>query len=78
MTACIATHVIDILDHSENMARSHIRIMSVTVIFIAFRLLKVGRIIHERFGILVMTLYHVIFDIIMWLTVYIIFWLPYG
>lgn len=47
LAACTATHIADILNHSETLARAHIRLMSVTVVFIALRLLKVGRLISE-------------------------------
>jgi hypothetical protein len=60
------------------MARVHIRLMSITIVFIALRLLKVGRVINEMFGILVMTLQYVIYDILVWLSVYVLFLLPYG
>jgi hypothetical protein len=47
LAACVGTHIGDIIDHSEILARAHIRVMSITIIFIALRLLKVGRLINE-------------------------------
>lgn len=47
LCTCVFTHVSDIVNHNEEIARVHIRIMSVTVIFISLRLLKSGRLINE-------------------------------
>ena len=68
----------DIVNHSEYKARTHIRIMSVTVIFISFRLLKVGRIINEDFGTLVVILTYAINDVFIWLLAYLTFLIPFS
>ena len=47
LSACVFTHIADIVNHLEVIARAHIRLMSVTVVFIALRLLKTGRVLHE-------------------------------
>ena len=74
----IFTHVADIVNHNDYIARVHIRIMSVTVIFISFRLLKVGRIINEEFGSLVVILSYAINDVLVWLLAYLTFLIPFS
>jgi hypothetical protein len=78
LAAGFFTHIADIIDHNDTLARAHVRIMSITVIFIALRLLKVGRVINEEFGTLVMTIYFVVRDIIIWLIAYVTFWIPFS
>ena len=78
ITISIATHIIDITDHSEYHARIHIRCLSATIIFISIRLLKVGRVVNEQFGVLVITLTSSIRDIGVWFGVFIIFLLPFS
>ena len=78
LCACVITHIVDIVDHSEGIARAHIRILAISVIFISIRLLKVGRILNEEFGQLVMTLYFVIGDILVWIITYTIIWIPFS
>lgn len=43
LIASITTHLVDIFVHSETLARAHIRIMSVTIILLWLRLMKVAR-----------------------------------
>ena len=78
LAAGFFTHIADIIDHSDELARAHVRIMCITVIFIALRMLKVGRIINEEFGSLVMTIYFVKRDIIIWLIGYTTFLIPFS
>ena len=78
LLACIFTHVSDIVSHSEYMARTQIRIMSVTIIFISFRLLKVGRIIHEEFGSLVVILTYAVNDVVVWVMAYLTILIPFS
>ena len=68
----------DIIDHSEYIARVHIRIMSVTLIFVSFRLLKVGRIINEEFGSLVVILTYAVNDILIWVIAYFTLLIPFS
>ena len=75
LLACIITHIVDIVSHNEAIARAHIRLMSVTVIFISTRLLKTGRVLSEEFGMLVMTLFFVLRDIAVWLVAFVIIWI---
>ncbi|CAF1107291.1 unnamed protein product [Brachionus calyciflorus] len=73
----LATHLEDILNHSETIARNHIRVASITVVVLSFRLLKSARTLWMPFGMLVMTLYHIIRDIIVWILAFIIIWIPF-
>lgn len=47
ITACAVTHIVDVLNHSEELSRDHARLLAVTVIVIAIRLLKVIRLLFE-------------------------------
>ena len=78
LLACIGTHLEDIRSHSEFKARLHIRIMSVTVIFISVRLFKSSRILNKRFGTLVMILYYSIYDMFIWFVLYLVIWLSFS
>ena len=78
LSASIITHIIDIVHHEEEISKAHNRLLSVTIIIITMRLLKTGRIVNERFGILVMSLVNVIYDLATWTIVFILFWLPYA
>ena len=78
LLASIFTHVADIVDHKEYIARVHIRIMSITVIFVSFRLLKVGRIIQEEFGSLVVILTYAVNDVVVWVMAYLTILIPFS
>ena len=78
LLTCIFTHIADLVEHSEYKARTHVRIMSVTVIFISFRLLKVGRIINEEFGTLAVILTYAINDVFVWVLAYLTFLIPFS
>jgi hypothetical protein len=71
-------YIQDIIHHSEDIARIHIRIMSVTLIFVSFRLLKVGRIINEEFGSLVVILTYAVNDILIWVIAYFTLLIPFS
>lgn len=92
----VITHIIDIAEHSEYIARIHISILAIAVIIISMRLLKVknfqiffliifvkkftikvGRVINQEFGMLVMTLYFVLNDIAVWVITYGTFLIPF-
>ncbi len=66
LIVCITTHIEDIRNHTEYKAKLHIHTMSFTVIVISLRILKVGRIVMPKFGTLVMVLYYLIADMIIW------------
>ena len=40
---CTVTHIVDVVNHSENVARAHIRLMAVTIILLWLRLMKNAR-----------------------------------
>jgi hypothetical protein len=42
----IATHVADVLDHNERIARIHIQIFSVAIVFIGVRVFEAGKTIN--------------------------------
>ncbi|CAF0738544.1 unnamed protein product [Brachionus calyciflorus] len=73
----LATHLADIVDHNETISRDHIRVASITVIVLSFRLLKTARTLWMPFGMLVMTLYHIVMDIIVWILAFITIWIPF-
>ncbi|RNA40720.1 transient receptor potential cation channel subfamily A member 1-like isoform X3 [Brachionus plicatilis] len=75
--ASLGTHLADILNHSERIARNHIRVTSITVLFVSARVLKNGRILWEPFGMLVMTLYFIVLDIFVWILVFLITLIPF-
>jgi hypothetical protein len=78
LLVCIGTHIDDIVAHTENKARNHIRVMAVTVILISVRLLKSARVIIPKFGTLVMILYYSIADMIIWFILYLVIWLSFS
>ena len=43
LLACIVTHVVDIAHHTNMLALAHIRIMSITIILLWVRLMKIVR-----------------------------------
>ena len=47
LAACIFTHFADISNHSEAIARTHIRLMAFTIIFISLKIIQVGCIINQ-------------------------------
>ncbi|CAF0899221.1 unnamed protein product [Brachionus calyciflorus] len=77
LIASLATHLADILNHNETIAKNHIRVTSITVIVLSLRLLKTARTLWMPFGMLVMTLYYIARDIIVWILAFIIIWIPF-
>ncbi|RNA05570.1 transient receptor potential cation channel subfamily V member 3-like isoform X2, partial [Brachionus plicatilis] len=75
--AALGTHLADILNHSEIIARNHIRVTSISVLLVSARVLKNGRILWEPFGMLVMTLYFIVWDIFVWILVFLITLIPF-
>jgi hypothetical protein len=47
LLAVIFTHVADVVSHTELIAKAHIRIFSVTIVFLAIRVFETGRVINE-------------------------------
>ena len=43
LTVCVITHIVDIVNHTDFIARLHIRVMAITVILIWLRLMKNAR-----------------------------------
>jgi hypothetical protein len=77
LLAVIATHVADMISHTDLIARAHIRLFSVATIFISMRIYETGKVIYEKFGMLVVTLTFVIKKIIVWMVLFAIFWVPF-
>jgi hypothetical protein len=67
----------DSINHTPFMAQSHIRIMSVTIILLSFRLLKITRVIFTKFGYLVVIIFTAVPDIFYWVVFYAIVWLGF-
>jgi hypothetical protein len=78
LAAVIFTHIADIINHNELIARANVRIMSISNIFISLRLLKVGRIINQDFGMLVITITFVMRDLIVWILSYVTILIPFS
>ncbi len=47
MLVVIGTHVADVIDHSERIARVHIQIFAVAIVFIGIRFFETGRTINS-------------------------------
>ncbi|KAH9499868.1 hypothetical protein Btru_076794 [Bulinus truncatus] len=73
---CMATHVADILDHSEVLARVHIRLLAVTIILLWLQLMKQAR-AFELLGPFIVMLGHMLKDCVRFLFLYMEFYIPY-
>ena len=78
LLTCIITHLDDIRDHSKYKARIHLNCISINVIVISIRILKLTRIIKPRIGTLVMMLYYTVADMIMLVILYLIILLTFS
>lgn len=76
LVASITTHLVDIFVHSETMARAHIRIMSVTIILLWLRLMKVAR-AFALLGPFIVMLSHMVKDLLRFAFLYLEFYLPF-
>ncbi|XP_048759096.2 transient receptor potential cation channel subfamily V member 1-like isoform X2 [Ostrea edulis] len=72
----IATHIVDIFVHSDDLARAHIRIMSVTIIMLWLRLMKVAR-AFALLGPFIVMLSHMVKDLLRFAFLYLEFYLPF-
>lgn len=45
--AALATHLADIIDHDEKIARDHIRITSIAILFLSIRVLNNAKVLWE-------------------------------
>ncbi|KAL5020929.1 hypothetical protein ScPMuIL_000084 [Solemya velum] len=73
---CISTHLVDIFDHSINLALAHIRLMSITIILLWLRLMKNAR-AFALLGPFIVMLGHMLTDLVKFLFLYLEFFLPY-
>ena len=78
LLTCIITHLDDRRDHSEYKARIHLNCISINVIVISIRILKLTRIIEPRIVTLVMMLYYTVADMIMLVILYLIILLTFS
>lgn len=76
LVVSITTHLVDIFDHSETVARAHIRIMSVTIILLWLRLMKVAR-AFALLGPFIVMLSHMVKDLLRFAFLYMEFYLPF-
>ncbi|XP_061181626.1 transient receptor potential cation channel subfamily V member 3-like [Saccostrea echinata] len=76
LIASIATHIVDIFVHTDDLARSHIRIMSVTIILLWLRLMKVAR-AFSLLGPFIVMLSHMVKDLLRFAFLYLEFYLPF-
>eukprot|EP00105_Crassostrea_gigas_P041955 XP_019926103.1 PREDICTED: transient receptor potential cation channel subfamily V member 1 isoform X2 [Crassostrea gigas] len=76
LVASITTHLVDIFKHSETLARAHIRIMSVTIILLWLRLMKVAR-AFALLGPFIVMLSHMVKDLLRFAFLYLEFYLPF-
>ncbi|KAK7492930.1 hypothetical protein BaRGS_00015877 [Batillaria attramentaria] len=72
----IATHVADIVAHSETMARAHIRLMALTIIMLWLRLMKNAR-AFALLGPFIVMLGHMMKDCARFLFLYMEFYIPF-
>uniref|UniRef100_A0A2C9M2V5 Ion transport domain-containing protein n=1 Tax=Biomphalaria glabrata TaxID=6526 RepID=A0A2C9M2V5_BIOGL len=73
---CMATHIADIIDHSEVLAKVHIRIMAITIILLWLRLMKHAR-AFALLGPFIVMLGHMLKDCVRFLFLYMEFYIPY-
>ncbi|BFZ16281.1 hypothetical protein BsWGS_19321 [Bradybaena similaris] len=76
LLVCIATHVADIISHTEILARLHIRFMAVTIILLWLRLMKNAR-AFSILGPFIVMLGHMLKDCVRFLFLYMEFYIPY-
>ncbi|XP_041358930.1 transient receptor potential cation channel subfamily V member 3-like isoform X1 [Gigantopelta aegis] len=72
----IITHLVDIGFHSDEIARSHIRVMSITIILLWLRLMKNAR-AFSVFGPFIVMLGHMMGDMLRFTFLYCEFYIPY-
>ena len=70
-------HLADISNHTDEIAVVYSRIFSLAIIFISVDIFKIGRVINERFGTLVVSITFIFSKVFAWFALYCIVWLPY-
>ncbi len=78
LIACIGTHIGDIIYHSTHLAQAHIRLMSITIVIVCFRLLKTSQMLVSHFGTIVQMFIFSLPDIINWFLLFCCIWLPFS
>ncbi|XP_071119382.1 transient receptor potential cation channel subfamily A member 1-like [Haliotis cracherodii] len=73
---CVVTHLVDVVQHSELLARWHIRIMCVTIILLWLRLMKCVR-AFTVVGPFIVMLGHMMTDLLRFLFLFLEFYIPY-
>ncbi|XP_059144999.1 uncharacterized protein LOC131932143 [Physella acuta] len=76
LLVCMATHIADIISHTELLARAHIRLMSITIIFLWLRLMKNAR-AFAALGPFIVIVGHILKDCARFLFLYLEFYIPY-
>ncbi|CAL1548535.1 unnamed protein product [Lymnaea stagnalis] len=77
LLACMATHIADIISHSEILARAHIRLMAVTIILLWLRLMKNARAFSQLGRPFIVMLGHILTDCARFIFLYLEFYIPY-
>ncbi|XP_060072617.1 transient receptor potential cation channel subfamily V member 3-like [Ylistrum balloti] len=72
----IITHIVDIIHHSEDLARLHISVMAITIILLWVRLAKSAR-PFSLIGPFIVILSHMLNDLLRFAFLYLEFFLPY-
>ncbi|KAJ8306387.1 hypothetical protein KUTeg_016932 [Tegillarca granosa] len=76
LLVCIATHFADIISHTEELARQHIRIMAITIILLWIRLFKIAR-AFSLLGPFIVMLAHMTKDVLRFLFLFFVFYIPF-
>ncbi|ESO84661.1 hypothetical protein LOTGIDRAFT_168525 [Lottia gigantea] len=76
LTVCVATHIADVIAHSEHLARWHVRFMSFTIIILWLRLMKNAR-AFTLLGPFIVMLGHMLKDLLRFVFLYLEFYIPY-
>ena len=77
MTSLI-THFNDMTVHSIENARLHSQVVSITIVIISLRILKPLKTLNKTVGQLIISLTHSILPFLGWLTLFILFWIPFS
>ncbi|RUS78045.1 hypothetical protein EGW08_014184 [Elysia chlorotica] len=73
---CMVTHIADVANHTEKIARAHIRLMAVTIILLWLRLMKNAR-AFALLGPFIVMLGHMLKDCVRFLFLYMEFYIPF-
>ena len=78
MISSIVTHIVDVSNHTESIARAHVIIICITDILIIIHLMRMSQLLFKSFGILVQILYFTLGEIITWFALFCGFWFAFS